>query len=105
MVLFIDTNRGKCGGTAHGMAVISETPVKHFVLKMLRDVMPHADCAQRQVAGSESLCHAEKIGNNFPMIHREPCASAAEARHHFIGDHQDAILLAELAHAFEDRKS
>ena len=33
------------------------------------------------------------------MIDGEPFAGAAEAGHDFVGDHQDAVLVAELAHA------
>ena len=30
------------------------------------------------------------------MVHREPFAGAAESGHHFVGDQQDAVLVAEL---------
>ena len=33
------------------------------------------------------------------MIDREPLAGAAEAGHHLVADHQDAVLRAQLAHA------
>ncbi len=35
------------------------------------------------------------------MIDREPLAGAPEAGHDFVGDHQDAVLVAEFAHALE----
>ena len=35
------------------------------------------------------------------MIDREPRTSPSEGRHHFIGNHQDAVFVAELANAFQ----
>ena len=101
MIFFIDANGGERGSAAHGMAVVGQPAVENFVLEMLRDVMAHADRAQRQVAGSESLGHADQVGNDFPVIDGEPFARAAEAGHDFVGDHQDAVLVAELANALQ----
>ena len=100
-IFFIHANGRQRRRASHGMAVVGQASVENFVLKMLRDVMAHADRAQREIAGSQSLGHAEQIGNNLPVIDGEPLAGAAEARHDFVGDHQDAVLVAELAHAFE----
>src|ERR1700692_2263880 len=83
------------------MAVVSEPSVENFVLKMLRDVVTHADRAERKIAGSQSLGHGDHVGNNVPVIDGEPFASAPETGHHFVGNHQDAVLVAELAQAGE----
>src|ERR1700677_2214518 len=83
------------------MTVISESAEKHFVLKMLRNVMAHSHRAQRKIARGQSLRHANEIRNNFPMIDGKPFSSSSEASHYFVGDHQDAVFLAQLAHAFE----
>src|SRR5208283_5320077 len=95
------TNGRQRRRAAHGMTVVSQPSIKNFVLKMLRDVMTHANRAQRQITGGQSLRHAKQIGNHVPVIDREPRASASETSHHFIGDHQDSVFVAELAHAFE----
>jgi hypothetical protein len=100
-IFFIHANgrQGRC--TSHRMTVVSQPSKTHFVLKMLCDVMPHADRAQRDVTGSQSLRHADQIGNNFPVIDGEPFSGAAETSHHFVGDHQNPIFVAELANAGE----
>ena len=42
-----------------------------------------------------------RSGTTFQWSIGEPLAGAAEARHHLVGDHQDAVLVAERAHALQ----
>ena len=100
-IFFIHANGRQRRRASHGMAVVSQPSIKHLVLKMLRDVMPHANRSQRQIAGRQSLRHAKQIGNHLPVIDRKPRAGASEASHHLIGNHQYAVLVAQLADTFE----
>jgi hypothetical protein len=100
-IFFIHANRRQRRRASHGMTVVSQPAVEDLVLKMLRDVMAHADRSEREIAGRQSLGHANQIGYYLPVIDREPLTGSSEASHHFIGDHQDSVLVAELAHASE----
>jgi hypothetical protein len=99
VVFFIDANGGECGGASYGMAVVGEATVEHLVLEVLRDVMAHADRPKRQIARGEALGHRNEVRHDLPVVDGEPLAGAAETGHHFIGDHQYAVLVAELAYA------
>src|SRR5580658_664270 len=96
-IFFIHANRSQRRGASHGMTVVGKPSVENFVLKMLRNVMPHSDRAQRKIAGRQSLGHAKQIGHHLPVIDGKPRTSPSKARHHFISDHQDAMLVADLA--------
>ena len=98
-VFFVHANSGQGGRTAHGVAVVGQPAKENFVLEVLGDMMPHADSSQGQIAARQSLSHAEQVGHNFPMVDRKPLAGAAEAAHNFVGDHQDTVLGAQIAHA------
>src|SRR5215813_9745910 len=80
------------------MAVVGQASVEDLVLKMLCDVMPHANCAEWQVAAGQTLRHADQVGDNLPVIDGEPLTCAAKPGHDFVGNHQDSVLVAELAH-------
>src|ERR1700756_5927076 len=83
------------------MAVIGEFSIENVVLKVLRDVVTHADGAQGQIAAGQPLAHSDQIRRNLPVIYREPLSGASEARHYFIGDHQDSVSAANLANALQ----
>src|SRR6202050_4921388 len=100
-IFFLHTSRSQRRGAFYGITVISKSSVEHFVLKVLRDAMPHAHSPQRQVTGGQSPRHAQEIGYNLPVIPSEPRAGSSETRHHFIGNHHDSILVAKLAHTFK----
>src|SRR5258708_10206239 len=68
---------------------------------MLRDVMTHAPRSERKIAGGQSLSHRDQVRDNLPVIDGKPRAGAAEAGHDFVSDHQDAVLVAQLAYSFE----
>src|SRR3981081_4344052 len=82
------------------MTVVSKSSIEHFVGEVLRDMSPHTDCAQRNVTRSKSLRHTNQVRNNLPMIDRKPLTRATKARHYFVGDHQNPVLVAQFTHAF-----
>ena len=47
------------------------------------------------------LAMVMQVGHDVPVVDREPPAGAAEAGHHLVGDQQDAVAVADLAHALE----
>src|SRR4029077_5989056 len=83
------------------MTVVSKSSIEHFVVEVLRDMSPHANSAERKITRGKSLSHANQVRNDLPMIDGKPLTRAAKARHHFVGDHQDAVFVAQVPHAFE----
>ena len=55
--------------------------------------------AERHVAGVDPLRDGDDVGHDVPVLAGEPLAGAAEAGHHLVEDQQDAVAVAELAHA------
>jgi len=56
-----------------------------------------ADYARQRHAAREALGHRHQIGHDVVVMHREQLARARKARLHFIGDQQNAVLVAQLA--------
>src|SRR5260221_6080568 len=83
------------------MTVVSESAIEHFVIKVLRNMSPHSDSAQRNVTRSKSLRHANQVRDNLPVIDSKPLTRAAKARHHLVSDHQNPVLVAQFPHALE----
>ena len=83
------------------MTVISKSSIKHFLVKVPRDMLPHAHRAQRKITGSKSLRHAQQVWNDIPVVNRKPRARPPKPRHHFIGNHQNSILVAQFPYPFQ----
>src|SRR5258708_39176086 len=81
------------------MTVVSESAIEHFVIKVLRNMSPHSDSAQRNVTRCKSLRHANQVGNDLPVIDSKPLTRAAKARHHLVSDHQNPVLVTQFPHA------
>src|SRR6185503_1577345 len=43
----------------------------------------------------------DQIRHDFPVVDREPFASAPETGHHFIGDQENAVLVAKITQALD----
>src|SRR5262245_15299074 len=54
------------------------------------------DAAEWQVAGVDSLRKCDEVRRASPMIHCEPLAAPAEARHDLIRDEHDPEFIADL---------
>ena len=83
------------------MAVVGEAAVEHLVLEVIGDLAADADGAKRDIRARQSLRHDEDVRHDLPVIDGEPLAGPAEPGHHFVADQQDAVLVAQRAHAFE----
>ena len=64
-----------------------------------RDAVRDDDAAERHVAGVHALGEGDEVRGHAPVVDGEPLADAAEADHDLVGDHEDPVLVAELAHA------
>src|SRR6185503_20525390 len=79
------------------MTVVSKSAEEDILFKVILDLPTHAYRAKRHVRACQSLRHRDQIGHDFPVVDREPLAGATEARHHFIGDKHDAVLVTQIA--------
>ena len=61
------------------MAVVSESSIKHIRLEVLRQRPPQSNGAKRHIRARQPLRHRQNVGDDVPMIDREPFAGAAEA--------------------------
>src|SRR4029077_19984858 len=101
VVFLVNANRRQRRRASHRMTVVSKSSIEHLVVEMLSNMSPHADSAQWDVTRSKSLRHANQIGNNLPVIDRKPLTGASKARHHFVGDLQNPVLVAQFPYAFK----
>ena len=76
-------------------------PGKKLVAHLVDDLAARDHRAERHVARVDPLRDAEDVGHDVPVLAREPLAGAAEAGHHLVEDQQDAVAVADLAHALE----
>src|SRR6185503_7605278 len=96
-VFLVDSDRRDCGSAGKRMTVVSKAAVENILLKMISDLPSHTNCAQRDISARQTLRHRHQIRHDLPMIDREPFTRATKARHHFISDQQDAVLVAKIA--------
>ncbi len=57
--------------------------------------------ADRLIAGTEPLRHADDVGNDALVLEGEARAAAAHAAHHLVEDEEHAVAVANLANALE----
>ncbi len=100
-VLLVDPDRGQRGRQAHRMAAVGQPAVEHLRVEGLGDVVAHGHRAEREVAGGEPLGHRQQVGHDAPVIDGEPAAGPPEAGHDLVGDHEDPVPVADLAHALQ----
>ena len=75
------------------------------VLEVVGDLLGRGAQAQRHIRRSDALGRDEDVGLHVPVIDGKPLAGAAPSRHHFIGNHQHAMAVADLAQAREDTRA
>ena len=100
-LVLVDLDGRQRGRAAERMAVVGETAVERLVPEVVGDAPTHAHRAERYVGTREALGHRDEIGHDVPVIHAEPPAGAAESRHDLVADQQDAVLVAQRAHALQ----
>ena len=57
--------------------------------------------AERHVAGVDALGKGDEVGSDPPPVDGEPLTASTESGHHLVGDHHDAVLVAQLTDAGE----
>ena len=83
------------------MRVVSE-PVQErasAIRNRIHNFLADDHCAQRGVAAGESFSGHKNIRSNTPMIDGKIPPGSPHARHHFIGDQQHAVTLANFRHS------
>ena len=63
------------------------------------DGVVDGDATQWHVAGGDALGEGDQVGDDVEVLDREPLSGPAEAGHHLVGDHHDAVPVADLPHA------
>jgi hypothetical protein len=65
------------------------------------DVFPEDHRAEGHVAGVDPLGDGEDVGDDVPVLAREPAAGSPEARHDLVEHEQDPVAVADLANRLE----
>ena len=97
-ILFVDGDRRQRRRARKRVAAVREAARKHLVVEEIRDLPPNPDGAERDIRARNPLRHRHDVGNDLPVIDGEPLARSSKAGHHFVGNHHDAVLVAERAH-------
>ena len=71
------------------------------VLEVVGDFGGGGAEAERNVGRGDALGGDEDVGLDVPVVDGEPLAGAAPAGHHFVGDHEHAVTVADFAQARE----
>src|SRR5215207_8128454 len=95
IVLFIDSYVCQCSSARERMTVVCQPTVKHVLLKMIRNLASHTDCAELHVSTRQTLRHRDQIRDDVPVIDREPLSGTTETGHHFVRDQKNAVLIAK----------
>ena len=85
------------GRARERMAAVGQPAGEELVAQPLGDRLGDDHRAERDVARVDPLRHREDVGDDVPVVAREPLAGAAEARHHLVADQQDPVPVAGLA--------
>src|SRR5436305_5848392 len=99
MILFVDADGRYRRCASPRVTVVSETAVEDLVVKVLCNVVAHANSTERKVTARKPLGHSDQIGHDLPMVHREPFSGAAKTRHDFVSNQQNPMPGADFAHS------
>ena len=101
LLLLHDVDRRDCCSTGKWMTGVRESTGIELVLEVVRQLLAHADTAERDVAGVHAFREADYVGFDVVVLVGEPLTGAAEASHHFVGDVHDVVVTAEFLQTFE----
>lgn len=91
--------RGAGGGVADvGMAVLEEA---RALGDGRADALADQGRADRLIAGAQPLGDGHQVRRHALLLGGEQAAGAAHAAHHLVEDQEDAVAIADLAHALE----
>src|SRR5215207_11688139 len=88
IVVFINCDVCQSSSTRKRVAVVSQPTVEHILLKVIRNLASHTDCAELHVSTRQPLRHRDQIGNDFPVIDRKPLSRTTKTSHDFISDQE-----------------
>ena len=80
---------------------IGQAAREDALVKGRRDLGTDHYAADRHVAGVRALGEDDEVGLDIPVLVGEPLTGAGKARHGFVSDVDDSVLIAECAHALE----
>ena len=89
------------GSAGQGMGGISAAQGQHAALKMPGNMVAHQDRAHRHVPRCQALGQHHHVRHDAFMLDGEHLAGAAKAGDDFIGDEEDAVLVAQLPQAWQ----
>ena len=70
-----------------------------LLLELVVDLLADRDSRDRRISRRQPLGHGHEVGHDAELLGREHRTRAPEAVDHFVEDEQDAVLVADLAHA------
>ena len=89
------------GPSVSGMRLVGVAVREVVVLEVVGDLGCGGAEAERNIGRGDALGGDEDVGLHVPVIDGEPLAGAAPAGHHFVGDQQHAVAIADFAQARE----
>jgi hypothetical protein len=92
------SQRFERGHAHHGTAAVGAADATQ--MRGVHDFGPAGDCADRH-PGAQRLGRNNDVGNDAVVLDGEKPAGSAASALHFIGDHDDAVLIAQLANALQ----
>ena len=90
-LLLEDVDAGDGGGAGQRVAGVGEPAGERPLGERVGDRAADDHAAERHVAGVDALGEADQVGRDAPAVDGEPLAAAAEAGHHLVADHHDAV--------------
>ena len=89
----VDARHGRRAGQR--MTGVREPALVRLGGERLGDPLADDHATERDVAGVDTLGEGDEVGGDAPAIDGEPLAAPTEAGHHLVGDHHDAVLVAQ----------
>ena len=82
-----------------GMRFVGVAVREVVILEVVGDLLRGGAEAERHIGRGDALGGDQDVGLDAPVIDGKPLAGAAPPGHHFIGDHQHAVAVADFAQA------
>src|SRR5207245_6281371 len=101
VVLSVRLDGAQGGGAGQGVTVGGQPAVKDVLLEVIRDFGAYPDRSKRDVAAGQPLRHGDDVGDDLPMVDGKPLAGSTKPGHDLVADHQNAVAVAQLAHALQ----
>ena len=100
VVILVVIHRCNACCTRQRVAAVRQAALQYVLLEILRHALADDAAAQLNITAGNALCERDDVRLDVEIHKREHLSGAVEARHDFIADEQDAILVAQGTHAF-----